>query len=639
MLEKLDLPCSLKKLSCEELEQLAGEIRERIIKVVSENGGHLSSNLGSVELSLALHTVYDSPSDKIIWDVGHQSYAHKILTGRNRELDSLRKYEGISGYPNPEESPHDIFMTGHAGTSISSALGLAKSRDIFGQDHKVVAVIGDGSLSGGVSLEAVNNAMHLNSNLVVVLNDNEMSISKNVGGLSEYFTGVRMNPIYTGTKERVEKMVKRIPKIGVPLFHLAEKIKNRFKNFIIDFQAEVIVEELGFEYLGPIDGHNTMLLMSALSFAKDAKKPILLHVITKKGKGYAPAEKDPTKYHGATPFDIRTGEFLNPPARTYSDVFGSSLVELAERDPAVVAVTAAMVDGTGLDEFANKFPSRFFDVGIAEEHAVVFSGGLAKGGMKPVVAIYSTFLQRGYDEIFHDVCLQNLPVAFCLDRAGIVGDDGPTHNGVFDMAYLRHLPNMVLMAPKDENELRHMIFTALTHKGPAAIRYPRSKVAGVRMDDQAKSLEIGRGEVVFKSQVQNPKSQGDHKSQITNSKRILLIAIGSMVHPSVEAAKQLETQGSFTTVINARFVKPLDKGLIVSEAGKSDLVVTVEEGCLQGGFGSAVLELFEEEGVSVPVKRIGLPDKFIEAGKRDFILDKYGLSAKKIEAKISGTAQ
>ncbi|MFA5104852.1 MAG: 1-deoxy-D-xylulose-5-phosphate synthase, partial [Candidatus Margulisiibacteriota bacterium] len=476
MLEQLNLPSSLKKLSCEELEKLAGEIREKIINVVSKNGGHLSSNLGSVELAMALLTVYDSPSDKIIWDVGHQAYAHKILTGRGKNFDSLRQYEGVSGYPNPEESPHDVFMTGHAGTSISSALGLAKARDLNGQNHKIVAVIGDGSLSGGVSLEAVNNAMSLNSNLVVVLNDNEMSISKNVGSLSEYFTGIRMNPLYTGTKERVEEMVKRIPRIGVPLFHIAVKMKNRLKNFIIDFQTEVIVEELGFQYLGPIDGHNTTLLMSALSFAKEAKKPILLHVITKKGKGYAPAEKDPTKYHGAAPFFIESGEFRSVSQKSNSDVFGGTLVELAEADKKIVAVTAAMLDGTGLDEFAKKFPSRFFDVGIAEEHAVVFAGGLAKGGMKPVVAIYSTFLQRSYDQIFHDVCLQNLPVVFCLDRAGVVGDDGPTHNGVFDMAYLRHLPNMVLMAPKDENELRQMLYTALAHNGPIAIRYPRSKV-------------------------------------------------------------------------------------------------------------------------------------------------------------------
>ncbi len=626
LLEKLDLPSSLKKLSCEDLEKLAREIRERIIRVVSENGGHLSSNLGSVELAIALHTVYDSPSDKIIWDVGHQSYAHKILTGRNREFDSLRQYEGISGYPNPEESPHDVFMTGHAGTSISSALGLAKARDLSGQGHKIVAVIGDGSLSGGISLEAVNNAMHLNSNLVVVLNDNEMSISKNVGGLSEYFTGIRMNPIYTGTKERIENMVKKIPKIGVPLFHLAEKIKNRFKNFIIDFQAEVIVEELGLQYLGPIDGHNTTLLMSALSFAREAKKPILLHVITKKGKGYAPAEKDPTKYHGASPFYIETGEFKASSPRTYSDVFGRTMAELAETDEKIVAVTAAMLEGTGLDEFTKKFPERFFDVGIAEEHAVVFAGGLAKGGFKPVVAIYSTFLQRSYDEIFHDICLQNLPVVFCLDRSGIVGDDGPTHNGVFDMAYLRHLPNMVLMAPKDESELKNMLYTSLSHNGPIAVRYPRSKVVGVEMDAEIKKIETGKGEMVYKSEFQNPK-------------RVLLIAIGSMVYPSIDAAKNLEAQGFSAAVINARFVKPIDKKLIISEARKADLVITVEEGCLQGGFGSAVLELLEGEKISVPVKRIGLPDKFIESGKRDFILDKYGLSAKTIAASVLGAVK
>lgn len=619
MLEKLDLPSSLKKLSCQELEQLAGEIRARIIKVVSENGGHLSSNLGSVEIAIALHTVYDSPSDKIIWDVGHQAYAHKILTGRNLAMDSLRQHGGVSGYPNPEESPHDVFFTGHAGTSISTALGLAAARDMKGDPYNVVAVIGDGSLSGGVSLEAVNNALHLNSNLVVVLNDNEMSISKNVGGLSEYFTGIRMNPLYTGTKDRVEKMVKRIPNIGVPLFKLAEKMKNRLKNFIIDFKTEVIVEELGFRYLGPIDGHNTTLLMSALSFAKEAKGPILLHVLTKKGKGYPPAEKDPTKYHGAQPFDIVTGQFRSEPARTYSDVFGGSMTDLARTDDRIVAVTAAMVDGTGLEEFAKKYPSRFFDVGIAEEHAVVFAAGLAKGGMKPVVAIYSTFLQRSYDEIFHDVCLQGLPVVFCLDRAGIVGDDGPTHNGVFDLAYLRHLPGMVLMAPKDENELRDMLYTALKHNGPIAVRYPRSKVHGAETNGDPKRLELGKGEVVFRTGAKEQKQ-----------KHVLFVGIGSMVGPCAEAAAKLGAEGISSAVINARFVKPLDGELITEEAGRADLVVTVEEGCLQGGFGSAVLELFEEEGISIPVKRIGLPDRYIEAGKRDLILDRYGLSAGRI---------
>lgn len=622
LLEKTDLPSALKKLSCPELEQLSKEIRQVIIETVSKNGGHLASNLGTVEISIAIHAIFDSPKDKVLWDVGHQCYTHKLLTGRRKDFSTLRQYGGISGYPSTEESPHDHFTTGHASTAISSAIGLAKARDLRNEAHKVIAVVGDGAFSGGVSLEAVNNSTNLKSNLIVVFNDNDMSISKNVGALSEYFTKVRMNPFYTGTKERVEKMVKRIPKFGVPLAHLAEKIKNRMKNFIIDFQTEIIVEELGFQYLGPIDGHNITLLMSALSFAKDVKRPILLHVLTKKGKGYKPAEENPTKFHGLSPFNIETGEPLSAVVdQTYSDVFGETVESLAKSDGSIVAVTAAMVDGTGLDSFASSHPEKFFDVGIAEEHAIVYAAGLAKGGMTPVCAIYSTFLQRAYDEIFHDVCLQNLHVVFCLDRAGIVGDDGPTHNGVFDMAYLRHLPNITVMAPKDENELRHMFFTAVKHNGPISIRYPRSKVVGVDTGDELRAIEIGRGEIVYKSK--------------TGSKRVLLIAIGSMVYPSIEAAKKLEDHGLSATVINSRFVKPLDKGLMISEALKADQVVTVEEGCLQGGFGSAVLEVLEDEGINVPVKRIGLPDKFIEAGKRDFILNKYGLSVDGIVQTVS----
>ncbi len=617
LLEKLSLPYDLKKLSCTELEKLASEIRETIINVVSKNGGHLASNLGVVELAIALHTVFDSPKDKIIWDVGHQTYAHKILTGRLKQFHTIRQYNGLSGYPMPEESEHDLFITGHACTSLSSALGLAKARDLKKENYKVVAVIGDGSLSGGVSLEAVNNAMSLKTNLTVVLNDNEMSISKNVGGLAEYFSNLRMNPLYNSTKERIEKMLKRIPKFGFPLFNLAEKLKNRLKNFIINFQTEVIVEELGFQYLGPIDGHNITLLMSALSFAKEAKRPILVHVVTKKGKGYKFSEQNPTKYHGVFPFDINTGDFVANGQLTYSDVFGKSLIDLALKNEKIVAVTAAMLDGTGLEEFAKKFPDRFFDVGIAEEHAVVFAAGLAKAGLKPFVAIYSTFLQRSYDEIFHDVCLQNLPVVFCLDRAGIVGDDGPTHNGVFDLSYLRHFPNIVVMAPKDETELYSMLCFALDQKTPVAIRYPRSKILSANWKNNAESISLGKGELVYEPQ----KGKGNN---------ILIIAIGSMVIPSIEAAKKIEEKGFAPKVINARFVKPLDFELILSSAKDAKLVVTVEENCLQGGFGSAVLELFEENNILVPVRRIGIPDKFIEHGKRDFILDKYGLSSDKI---------
>lgn len=627
-IDELDLPSALKKLTGPELEKAAGEIRSVIIDSVSKNGGHLASSLGAVELAIAIHTVFDSPKDKVVWDVGHQAYAHKILTGRLKEFGSLRQYGGISGFPSREESPHDLFTTGHASTAISSAIGLAKARDLNREGHKVVAVIGDGSLSGGLSLEAINNAMNLNSNLVVVLNDNDMSISKNVGALSEYFTKTRMNPLYTKTKERVEDMVKKIPKFGMPLYKLANRLKERLKHFIVDFKTEVIVEELGFSYLGPIDGHNITLLMSALSFAKELKKPIMVHVLTKKGKGYSFAEKDPTAFHGVPGFDIATGKVSGSSrSRSYTQVFGDVMLRLGEEKSNIVAVTAAMLDGTGLDDFAREFPERFFDVGIAEEHSVIFAAGLAKGGLRPVCAIYSTFLQRSYDQLFHDVCLQNLPVVFCLDRAGIVGDDGPTHNGVFDIAYLRHLPNMTVMAPMNGTELERMLRFAIQHDGPISIRYPRA-AADNRENIDGTEIKMGKGEVVYKPSPLTPLPKGE-------GKKILIVAIGSMVVPSIESAKQLESNDHSVSVINARFVKPLDKDLILAEARKADLVVTVEEGCLMGGFGSAVMELFEGHGITRPLKRIGFPDKFIEAGKRDFILDRYGLNASGIAKTVS----
>ncbi|MFA5097431.1 MAG: 1-deoxy-D-xylulose-5-phosphate synthase [Candidatus Margulisiibacteriota bacterium] len=628
-IDELDLPSALKKLTGPELEKAAGEIRSVIIDSVSKNGGHLASSLGAVELAIAIHTVFDSPKDKVVWDVGHQAYAHKILTGRLKDFGSLRSYAGISGFPSREESPHDPFTTGHASTAISSAIGLAKARDLKKEAHKVVAVIGDGSLSGGLSLEAINNAMNLNSNLVVVLNDNDMSISKNVGALSEYFTKTRMNPLYTKTKERVEDMVKKIPKFGIPLYKLANRLKERLKHFIVDFKTEVIVEELGFNYLGPIDGHNITLLMSALSFAKELKKPIMVHVLTKKGKGYSFAEKDPTAFHGVPGFDIATGKVSRSSgSRSYTQVFGDAMLCLGKENSKIVAVTAAMLDGTGLEDFSREFPDRFFDVGIAEEHSVIFAAGLAKGGLRPVCAIYSTFLQRSYDQLFHDVCLQDLPVVFCLDRAGIVGDDGPTHNGVFDMAYLRHLPNMSVMAPMDGAELEKMLRFAVLHNGPISIRYPRA-AADNRENIDGTEIKTGKGEVVYRTKY--PISN----SQCPIDKKILIVAIGSMVQPSIEAAKQLEGGDHSVSVINARFVKPLDSSLILEEAHKADLVVTVEEGCLMGGFGSAVMELFEEHGVIKPLKRIGFPDRFIEAGKRDFILERCGLNASGIAKTIS----
>jgi len=623
ILEKNNFPDALKLLSANELDLLASEIREKIIDVVSRNGGHLSSSLGTVEISLALHSIFASPKDRIIWDVGHQAYTHKILTGRLRDFESLRKFHGLSGFPNRFESPHDPFTTGHAGTSVSCALGIARGRDLNKEDFSVIAVIGDGSLSCGMALEAFNNIIGLKSNFILILNDNQMSISKNVGAWSNYFTKIRTNPIYVKMKDRGENIVKRIPKIGTSLFDNAEKLKNRFKHFIINFKAEVVFEELGFKYIGPIDGHNIPMMMSVLHYAKDINGPVLLHMYTEKGHGYKPAEKDPTKFHGIAPFDKFSGEkFITSAKNSYTAVFGRTIARIADENKKIVAITAAMVDGTGLDEFSAKYPSRFFDVGIAEEHAIAFASGLATEGLIPIVAIYSTFIQRSYDQIVHDVCLQNTHVIFCLDRSGFVGEDGPTHHGVFDIAYLRHIPNIVVSSPKDENELQHLVFTAVKHNGPFAIRYPRDNGEGVKLDDVFKELPIGKAEIVHKPKTKNPKN------------KILIIAIGSMVNPSVEAAKILEDDDIGVTVINAIYVKPLDEELIDCEAKKTDLIVTVEEGCVLGGFGSCVNEFLLNKGLSKPVHNLGIPDQFIEHGERKDLLDMCGLSAQKISKTI-----
>ncbi|MFH1347845.1 MAG: 1-deoxy-D-xylulose-5-phosphate synthase, partial [Candidatus Margulisiibacteriota bacterium] len=558
------------------------------------------------------------PKDKIIWDVGHQAYAHKILTGRLDQFHTLRTLGGISGFPKPSESPHDAFAVGHASTSISAALGMAKARDLKGDKNSIIAVIGDGSLSGGLAFEGVNNVDGMKGNLIVILNDNEMSISKNVGAYSSYLTRVSTSDLYVDLRNRIEKVVKRIPKVGVSLFEAAKRLKDRTKHIVFSFKVDVIFEELGFKYFGPIDGHNIPLIMSILHHAREINGPVLLHVITKKGKGYRPAEKDPSRFHGTGPFDIKTGAALNGKKRSYTSVFGETIAKLGEKNDRIVGITAAMIDGTGLEEFAKKFPKRFFDVGIAEEHAITFAAGLAISSYRPVAVIYSSFLQRAYDQIIHDVCMQNLPVVFCLDRAGLVGEDGPTHHGLFDIAYLRSIPNMVVMAPKDENEFQHMLSTAVAHNGPIAVRYPRGAGPGVELEAKFEQLEIGKGEKTFESNVQSPKS------------KVAIVSIGSMVYPSIEAAKLLEKDGIAATVINARFVKPLDKELILDSIKNANKVVTVEEGVLEGGFGSAVLELLTEEGINVPVHRIGLPSKFIEQGKRQELLEIYGLTPQKI---------
>ncbi len=599
LLDKIKLPETLRELSTKQLEQIAAEIRQKIIEVTSKTGGHVASSLGSVELAVSLHALFESPKDKILWDVGHQAYAHKILTGRLDSFTTLRQQGGISGFPNASESPHDLFTVGHASTSISQALGLAKARDLSGEKYSILAVIGDGSLSGGLAFEGVNNVDGLKSNMIVILNDNEMSISKNVGAISNYLTQVSTSNAYIDLRNRIEKLVKRIPKVGTSLFESAKKLKDRTKHIVVSFKVDVIFEELGFKYFGPIDGHNIPLIMSTLHHAKEVAGPVMIHVLTKKGKGYPPAEKDPTRFHGTGPFDIETGKPLNGDGKpTYTSVFGKTMVRLAERDPKIVGITAAMIDGTGLEEFAKKLPERFFDVGIAEEHAVTFAGAMAKGGYKPIVAIYSTFLQRAYDEIIHDVCLQNLPVVFAIDRAGIVGEDGATHNGIFDIAFLRCIPNLTVMAPSDDLELEEMFEYAVKQSGPVAIRYPRG-VAQTR-----EKLERGTSNV---------------------ERRIAIIAVGSMVYPAREAAQKLGD----AKVVNARFIKPLDKELILNAVKGSEKIVTVEEGVLDGGFGSAIAELLNR-----PVLRLGLPSQFIEHGKRDQLLEKYGLTAEGIKKSI-----
>ncbi|MFH1386531.1 MAG: 1-deoxy-D-xylulose-5-phosphate synthase [bacterium] len=596
LLDKIKLPETLRELSTKQLEQIAEEVRRKIIGTTAVTGGHVAPSLGAVEIAVALHATFESPQDKILWDVGHQAYAHKLLTGRLEKFDTLRQAGGVSGFPNAAESPHDIFTVGHASTSISQALGLAKARDLNGEKHSVVAVIGDGSISGGLAFEGVNNVADLKTNMIVILNDNEMSISKNVGSISNYLTQVSTSGTYNELRDRIEGVVKRIPRVGTSLFKAAKKLKDRTKHIVVSFKVDVIFEELGFKYFGPIDGHNIPLLMSTLHYAKEVEGPVLIHVLTKKGKGYPPAEKDPTRFHGTGPFDIETGNPLNGKGKpTYTSIFGKTMARLGESDPKIVAITAAMIDGTGLEEFATKFPERFFDVGIAEEHAVTFAGALAKGGFRPVVAVYSTFLQRAYDEIIHDVCLQNLPVVFALDRAGIVGDDGATHNGIFDLAFLRSVPNLTIMAPGDDSELAEMLEYALKQNGSVAIRYPRGTAPHVTKQSSPSNKEA----------------------------ETVIFALGSMLQPTIEAAEKLTT----VKVINPRFVKPLDKALILNAIKGAKRVVTIEEGIVDGGFGSAIMELLNTEGRSIPIQRLGLPTSFIEHGKREDVLAKYGLSA------------
>jgi 1-deoxy-D-xylulose-5-phosphate synthase len=625
IIRSIESPDDLKKLPRERLLRLAEELREVILEQVSSDGGHLASNLGVVELTIALHYVFDTPRDKIIWDVGHQSYPHKLLTGRYKNFSTLRKYRGLSGFPRMDESPYDAFGTGHSSTSISAAIGIIEARDKKGESFKVIPVIGDGAMTAGLAFEGLNHAGQLKKDLIVILNDNEMSISKNVGALSAYLNRMLTAEMFKKFKRETKSFLEQIPKLGGRVSKIAQRAEESLKGL---FLPGILFEELGFNYIGPIDGHDMELLIETFHRAKGADEPLLIHVITKKGRGYQFSEKDPSIFHGVGPFDPDTGMATSDTTTpTYSELFGDTLCSLARNDKRIVAISAAMREGTGLDSFAEHFPDRFYDVGIAEPHAVTFAAGLASQGLRPVVAIYSTFLQRSYDEIVHDVCLQNLPVVFAIDRAGIVGEDGPTHQGLFDISYLRHVPNLVMMAPKDGEELRSMLILAMQHKGPSAIRYPRGRTlaghelcaegtpacSALRTADplrkqELRSLTIGKAEML---------KDGDD---------ITILAIGNTVYPSMKAAEMLEKDGIHPCVINARFIKPLDEQMILSAAEKTRQIITVEENVLAGGFGSAILECLAHSALTdVQVRRIGINDEFLEHGSQVTLRKKYGL--------------
>lgn len=611
LLDVIDGPADLKDLAPEELVQVVREVRELLIDTIPNVGGHFSSNLGTVELAVALHYVFDSPWDRIVWDVGHQAYPHKILTGRRDKLATIRQLGGLSGFLSREESVHDAFGAGHASTSISAALGMAVARDLTGGNNQVVAVIGDGALTGGMAFEALNNVGHLGTKMIVILNDNEMSIAPNVGALSKYLNKVRTDPRYTNAKALAERSLQGVPG-GPSLLEMGRKMKNSVKEWVI---PTMIWEELGMVYVGPIDGHDVLQVVETLQQAKETPRPVFIHVLTTKGKGHAPSEADSVKWHGlpqpATPGAPKVT------APKYQDVFADTLIRIAREDKRAVAITAAMPDGTSLIRFGKAFPDRLFDVGIAEQHAVTFAAGLACEGMRPCVAIYSTFLQRAFDQVIHDVCIQNLPVFFAMDRGGVVGDDGRTHQGVFDISYLRPIPHMVLMAPKDENELQHMIYTGMRHNGPAGLRYPRGNGFGMALDSELRELPIGKAEVL--------REGGD----------VAILAYGAMVYPALEAATLLEQDGIAATVVNMRFAKPLDADLLAALGATHSRILTVEEQVAAGGFGSAVLEFYAHRAAPAPtVKIVGLPDEFIEHGPQALWRDHFNLSAEGIVREV-----
>ncbi len=616
LLERIDTPEKLHSLTPEQLDELAVELREIIIRTVAETGGHLAPSLGAVELTLALYSVFRPPTDKIVWDVGHQSYAHKILTGRRDRFSGLRQWQGITGFPSRAESEYDAFGVGHASTSISAALGMALARDLEGRGEHVIAVIGDGAMTGGEAFEALNHAGDLKTNLIVVLNDNGMSIDFNVGAMSEYLSRIRITPQYNRAKEDLKGFLRSIPHIGDTVYRTAEFIKEGVKSIVV---PGGLFEEMGFTYVGPIDGHNIGLMREIFDEVRLMNGAILVHVRTKKGKGYLPAESEPDKFHGVGRFDVVTGEVKKDPSAppSYTSVFGDALIKLAGEMPSVVAITAAMPGGTGLKGFAERYPKRFFDVGIAEEHAVTLAAGLAAAGRHPVAAIYSTFAQRAYDQLMHDVCLQGLPVTLCLDRGGLVGEDGPTHHGVFDLSYLRTMPGMTIFVPKDENELRHMLYTALRMDAPTAIRYPRGAGLGVATDEAFREIEIGKAEV------------------LSHGGEVVLLAVGTMVDAAVKAAVMLTGKGIHATVVNMRFVKPLDTALIEALAKEARLFVTLEENVLMGGFGSAVAEYMADAGHVLPLLRIGIPDRFIPQGARAKLLEACGLLPEQIAERVA----
>jgi 1-deoxy-D-xylulose-5-phosphate synthase len=608
LLDNIDSPSDLRRLGKPELPQLAAELREFLIHSVARTGGHLAANLGTVELTIALHYVFDTPNDRLVWDVGHQSYPHKILTGRRERMETLRQHGGLAGFPNRAESPYDTFGVGHSSTSISAALGMAIAAQQEGSERRTVAVIGDGALTAGMAFEALNHAGERAANLLVVLNDNEMSISRNVGGMSRYLGKILSGRLYSTVREGGKKVLSGMPAV----MELARRAEEHMKGMVV---PGTLFEELGFNYIGPVDGHDLPGLVRTLRNIRDLRGPQFLHVVTRKGKGYAPAEQDPSAYHGVSRFDPATGA---APASagggtpTYTEVFGRWICDRAVADSDLMAITPAMREGSGLVEFSDRFPDRFLDVGIAEQHAVTLAAGLACDGMKPVVAIYSTFLQRAYDQLIHDVALQNLPVLFAIDRAGLVGPDGPTHAGSFDLSYLRAIPNMVIMAPADEDECRCLLETGYHHDGPAAVRYPRGRGPGVTVRTELEALPLGKAEL---------RRQGQG---------VAVLAFGSMVAPAMEAAETMDA-----TVANMRFIKPLDAELVLELARSHELLVTVEENAVAGGAGSAVAELLAERGVTVPLLHLGLPDRFVEHGERGELLSQCGLDARGIAQAVS----